>query len=206
MYNFANKLYAITESSISKGRSNDGVIREAIKGGAEIIQLREKEWNKDKVKEEAIKLLKICKENNVLFIVNDYVDVAMEIGADGVHLGQSDMPISEARRICRDKLIIGLSTHSVEQAVDADQEDVDYITIGPIFKTRAKDYTVGVEIIKPVLDNVQKPVIAIGGINKDNIGSVLEQGVKSVAVISAVVSADNVKEAAEELVKKIKGA
>ena len=206
MYNFANKLYAITESSISKGRSNDGVIREAIKGGAEIIQLREKEWNKDKVKEEAIKLLKICKENNVLFIVNDYVDVAMEIGADGVHLGQSDMPISEARRICRDKLIIGLSTHSVEQAVDADQEDVDYITIGPIFKTRAKDYTVGVEIIKPELDNVQKPVIAIGGINKDNIGSVLEQGVKSVAVISAVVSADNVKEAAEELVKKIKGA
>ena len=90
--------------------------------------------------------------------------------------------------------------------MDADQEDVDYITIGPIFKTRAKDYTVGVEIIKPVLDNVQKPVIAIGGINKDNIGSVLEQGVKSVAVISAVVSADNVKEAAEELVKKIKGA
>ena len=206
MYNFANKLYAITESSISKGRSNDGVIREAIKGGAEIIQLREKEWNKDKVKEEAIKLLKICKENNVLFIVNDYVDIAMEIGADGVHLGQSDMPIAEARRIYGDKLIIGLSTHDIEQAVKADNEDVDYITLGPIFKTRAKDYTADTDIINQVIKKINKPVIAIGGINKDNIGSVLEQGVKSVAVISAVVSADNVKEAAEELVKKIKGA
>nr|AQS32416.1 hypothetical protein [uncultured archaeon] len=203
---FENKLYVITESSISKGRSNEFIVKEAIKGGAEIIQLREKEWDKDEVKEEAVKLLKICKENNVLFIVNDYVDIAMEIGADGVHLGQSDMPIAEAREICGDKLIIGLSTHSVEQAIDADQEDVDYITIGPIFKTRVKDYEVGIEIIKPVLDNVLKPVIAIGGINMENIDEVLGQGAESVAVISAVVSAENVNEAARELVKKIKNA
>ena len=138
--------------------------------------------------------------------MNDYVDIAMEIGADGVHLGQSDMPIAEAREICGDKLIIGLSTHSVEQAIDADQEDVDYITIGPIFKTRVKDYEVGIEIIKPVLDNVLKPVIAIGGINMENIDEVLGQGAESVAVISAVVSAENVNEAARELVKKIKNA
>ena len=203
---FENKLYVITESSISKGRSNEFIVKEAIKGGAEIIQLREKEWDKDEVKEEAVKLLKICKENNVLFIVNYYVDIAMEIGADGVHLGQSDMPIAEAREICGDKLIIGLSTHSVEQAIDADQEDVDYITIGPIFKTRVKDYEVGIEIIKPVLDNVLKPVIAIGGINMENIDEVLGQGAESVAVISAVVSAENVNEAARELVKKIKNA
>ena len=203
---FENKLYVITESSISKGRSNEFIVKEAIKGGAEIIQLREKEWDKDEVKEEAVKLLKICKENNVLFIVNDYVDIAMEIGADGVHLGQSDMPINEAREICGNKLIIGLSTHSVEQSIDADQEDVDYITIGPIFKTRVKDYEVGIEIIKPVLDNVLKPVIAIGGINMENIDEVLGQGAESVAVISAVVSAENVNEAARELVKKIKNA
>jgi thiamine-phosphate pyrophosphorylase len=203
-FNFENKLYVVTESGISKGRSNEEIINEAIKGGAEIIQLREKEWGKDKVKEEAVKLLKICRENNVLFIVNDYIDIALEIGADGVHLGQSDMSIAEARETCGDKLIIGLSTHSVEQAIDADQEDVDYITIGPIFKTRVKDYIVGVEIIKPVLDNVQKPVIAIGGINKKNIGEVLEQGVESVAVISAVVSAEDVKKAAEELVNRLK--
>ncbi|MDP6139203.1 MAG: thiamine phosphate synthase [Candidatus Woesearchaeota archaeon] len=207
MENFDNKLYVITESAISKGRSNEEVVREAIKGGAEIIQLREKEWDKEQIKEEAVKLLKICKENNVLFIVNDYIDVAMEIGADGVHLGQSDiscMSIEEAREICKDKLIIGLSTHSVEQAVDADQEDVDYITIGPIYKTRTKDFTVGVEIIKPVLDNVHKPVIVIGGINKNNINEVLGQGVRSVAVISAVVAAEDVRKAASELVEKIK--
>ena len=120
-YNFAKKLYVITESAISRGRSNEFVVKEAIKGGAGIIQLREKQWDKNKIKKEAIKLLKICRKNNVLFIVNDYVDVALEIGADGVHLGQSDMPISEARKICGNKLVIGLSTHSVEQAVKADK-------------------------------------------------------------------------------------
>ena len=204
-FNFENKLYVITESSISKGRSNEEIVKEAIAGGAEIIQLREKQWSKEQIKEDAVKLLKICRENNVLFIVNDYVDIALEIGADGVHLGQSDISIAEAREFCGNELIIGLSTHSVEQAIDADQEDVDYITIGPIFKTRVKDYEVGVEIIKPVLDNIQKPLIAIGGINKENIDEVLEQGVRSIAVISTVVSAENVKEAASELVKKIKG-
>ena len=114
------------------------------------------------------------------------------------------MSISEAREICGNKLIIGLSTHSVEQAIKADKEDVDYITIGPIYKTRAKDFTVGTEIIKEVVSKVEKPVIAIGGINKNNIDEVLKQGIKSVAVISAVVSAENVKEAAKKLVQKIK--
>ena len=204
MKTFENKLYVITESSISKSKSNEEIVTEAIAGGAGIIQLREKQWNKNKVKEEAIKLLKICRENNVLFILNDHVDIALEIGADGVHLGQSDMPIEEARKLCKDKLIIGLSTHSVEQAVKADKEDVDYITIGPIYQTRVKDYTVGTEITGKIINVVKKPVVAIGGINKTNIDEVLNQGVKSVAVISAVVSDEDVKKAAEELVNKIK--
>jgi len=127
-FNFENKLYVITESSISKGRGNEEVVRGAIAGGVEIIQLREKQWDKNKVKEEAIKLLKICRENNVLFILNDYVDIALEIGADGVHLGQSDMSIKEARNLSNknnNNLIIGLSTHSIEQAINANKEDVD---------------------------------------------------------------------------------
>jgi len=201
--NFENKLYVITESAISS-KSNEEVVREAIKGGAEIIQLREKQWDKEKVKEEAITLLKICRENDVIFIVNDYADIALEIGADGVHLGQADMPISEARRICGDKLAIGLSTHSLEQAMNADKEDIDYLTIGPIFKTRAKDYTVGTEIIKEILSKINKPLIAIGGIKERNINEVLEQGVKNIAVINEVVSADNIEKAASKLVKKIK--
>jgi len=203
-YNFDNKLYVITESAISKGRNNEEIVREAIAGGAEIIQLREKNWDKNKVKGEAIKLLKVCKENNILFILNDYVDVALEIGADGVHLGQSDMPIKEAREISGNKLIIGLSTHSVDQAIKADKEDVDYITIGPIYKTRVKDYTVGTNIINQIINKINKPLIAIGGINKNNIDSVLEQGVKSIAVISTVVSSDDVKESVKELVNSIK--
>ena len=203
-FNFENKLYVITESSISKGRTNEDVVKEAIKGGAEIIQLREKQWDKNKIREEAIKLLRICRKNNVIFIVNDYVDIALEIGADGVHLGQSDTPVSEARKICGNKLIIGLSTHSIEQAVKADKEDVDYITIGPIFRTRAKDYTVGTGIIKEIANKINKPLIAIGGINKNNIDDVLSQGAKSVAVISAVVAADNISVAARELADRIK--
>ncbi len=202
-FNFENRLYVITESAISKNRTNEFIVNEAIKGGAGIIQLREKSWSKEKVKEEAIKLLKICKKNNVLFIVNDYIDIALEIGAHGVHLGQSDIPIKEARKLCHNKLIIGLSTHSIEQATKADKEDVDYITIGPIFNTRAKDHTVGINIIKKVLEKVKKPVIAIGGIKINNINDVLAQGSKSIAVISAVVSADDVKEAALELVNRI---
>ena len=206
-FDFDNKLYVITESGISKGRSNEEIVRGAIAGGAEIIQLREKNWDKNKVKEEAIKLLKICKETTVLFILNDYVDIALEINADGVHLGQSDMSIKAAREISNKKnknLIIGLSTHSVEQAIKADKEDVDYITIGPIFKTRAKDYTVSTNVINQIITKINKPLIAIGGINKDNIGSVLEKGVKSIAVISAIVSSGDVKEAAKELIEKIK--
>lgn len=203
-FNFNNKLYVITESSITKGRSNEFVVKEAIKGGAEIIQLREKEWSKEKIKEEAIKLLKICREKNVLFILNDYVDIALEIGTDGVHLGQEDMSIKEARIICGDKLLIGLSTHSLEQAFKADNEDVDYITLGPIFKTRSKNYTVGTEIIKEVIGKVKKPVIAIGGININNIDEVLKQGIKSVAVISAIVTKDNMEDEARKLNLKIK--
>jgi thiamine-phosphate pyrophosphorylase len=202
-FNFRNKLYIITENAISKGRRNEDVVMSAIAGGAKIIQLREKKWSKDKLKKEAVSLLKICKDNDVLFIVNDHIDIALEIGADGVHLGQSDMPIKQARKICGDKLIIGLSTHSIEQAVKADAEDVDYITIGPIFKTRAKDFTVGTSIIKDILNKINKPLITIGGININNIDSVLDQGVNCVAVISAVVCANNVREAASELSHRI---
>ena len=203
-FDFNKKLYVITESCISRGRSNERVVKEAIEGGAEIIQLREKNWAKDKVKEEAIKLLKICRKNKALFVVNDYVDLALEIGADGVHLGQSDMPIKEARKICGNKLIIGLSTHSVEQAIKANKEGIDYITIGPIYNTRAKDYTVGPEIIKDILKKIKKPLIAIGGINKSNIDEVLSQGVSNIAVISAVVGAEDIKKSANDLTQKIK--
>ena len=203
-FDFENKLFVITDSAISKGRTNEEIVKEAIKGGAEVIELREKNWNVVKLREEAKKLLKICRERNVLFIVNEYVDVALEIGADGVHLEQTSMPVEEARAICGDKLIIGLSAHSVEQAIDADQEDVDYIAIGPIYKTKTKDNIVGPEIIKPVLDQIDKPLIAIGGINKENIDEVLQQGVKCIAAASAVVAADDIRKAASELASKIK--
>ena len=204
MSSFENKLYVITESRISKDRSNEQIVKAAIAGGAEIIQLREKSWSKAKIREDAIRLVQICHEHDVLFIVNDHVDVALEVGADGVHLGQEDMGIPEARLICGDKLMIGLSCHSLEQAIEADSMDIDYITIGPIFPTRAKNYTVDADLIQPILQCTHKPLIAIGGITKENIDEVLSQGVSSVAVISAVVAYEDVKKAARELVEKIK--
>lgn len=196
------KLYVITESAISNGRTNEFVVREAIKGGAEIIQLREKLWSREKVRDEAKRLLKICRNNNVLFILNDYVDIALEIEADGVHLGQEDMPISEARKISNNHLIIGISTHSLEQAINADKL-ADYITIGPIFKTRAKNFSIGTNIISEVASAVKKPLIAIGGININNLSEILKKGARNVAVISAVVSAEDIKNETEKLVKRI---
>lgn len=196
-------LYVVTEEEISNGRTNREVVESAIDGGASIIQLRQKKWDKQKYREEAKKLVRLCKENKIMFVVNDYIDIALEVGADGVHLGQEDLPIADARKICGRKLLIGKSTHSLQQAIDAEKEGADYISIGPVFQTRAKPYTVGIETLRQVSRAVKIPVVAIGGINVSNIDSVMQAGARNIAVISAVVSANDVELAARRLANKI---
>ena len=197
-------LYGITAENFSKGRSNYEVVTEMIKSGIKIVQYREKFKLLREKLEEAKILCELCKKNNVLFIVNDHVDIALMVDADGVHVGQEDMPVSEIRKILGANKIIGLSTHSVEDADKALLEDVDYIGVGPIFPTTTKDRTaVGIEYMEYVEKNINLPYIAIGGIKESNLLEVVKKGAKRIALVSEIVGADDIIEKVDNLNKII---
>lgn len=198
-------LYGITAENFSKGRSNYEVVTEMIKSGIKIIQYREKFKSLREKLEEAKILCELCKKNNVLFIVNDHVDIALMVDADGVHVGQEDMPVSEIRKILGANKIIGLSTHSVEDANRAILQDVDYIGVGPIFPTTTKDRTaVGIEYMDYVEKNINLPYITIGGIKESNLLEVVKKGAKRIALVSEIVGAENIIEKVINLNKIIK--
>ncbi len=195
-------LYVLTDYSLSRGRSNMEVVKEAIAGGADAIQLRDKGYTAKRLLQEALTLRDITREGGVPFIVNDRVDVALVVDADGVHIGQDDVPISWARRLLGKDKIIGMSTHSVEEAVQAEKDGADYVSIGSAFPTTTKSDArplAGLEIITDIKKNVNVPVVAIGGIKAENAAQVGQAGADCIAVISAVVSAINIKEATAEL-------
>ena len=159
-----------------------------IDNGIKIIQLRYKVNNKETILETAKQLRELTKEKGVILIINDHIDIAKEVDADGVHLGQDDTPIEEARNLLNNK-IIGISCHSLKQAIKAEKDGADYIGIGPIFKTQTKDYQeIGSNIITNVKNSIKIPFIAIGGIDKDNIDEVLNAGATRVAIISALLN------------------
>ena len=193
-------LYGITAENFSKGRSNYEIVTEMIKSGIKIIQYREKFKSLREKLEEAKILCELCKKNNVLFIVNDHVDIALMVDADGVNVGQEDMPVSEIRKILGANKIIGLSTHSVEDADKAVLQDVDYIGVGPIFPTTTKDRTaVGIEYMEYVEKNINLPYIAIGGIKEANLLQVVEKGARRIALVSEIVGADDIVEKVDSL-------
>lgn len=197
-------LYVVTEENLAKEKTNEDIVKAAISGGAAIIQLREKDWPKEKYREEAIKLSGLCRELGVPFVVNDYPDIAKEVQADALHLGQEDMPLEEARAIVGEGIALGKSTHSLEQALDAEREGADYISIGPVFPTRKKPNPIGVETVRQVAQAISIPFVAIGGIKTHNVQEVLDAGARTVAVISAVVEAEDPKAATEEFVDVIR--
>ncbi len=163
-------------------------VKIAIDNGIKIIQLRDKVNNKETILETAKQLRELTKEKGVILIINDHIDIAKEVDADGVHLGQDDTPIEEARNLLNNK-IIGISCHSLKQAIKAEKDGADYIGIGPIFKTQTKDYQeIGSNIITNVKNSIKIPFIAIGGIDKDNIDEVLNAGATRVAIISALLN------------------
>jgi len=199
-------IYLLTDPNLSSGRTHEEVVRESIAGGAKIIQLRDKIATTRKLIEIGKKLREITLKAGVIFIVNDRVDIALSVDADGVHLGEDDMPIAYARKILGEGKIIGISVDNVEKAKIAEAEGADYIALGPIFSTKTKinaGEPVGVEEIKKVKSIVRLPVIAIGGINLQNIQLVAMAGADSVAVISAVVGAPDIRRAMKELVEKM---
>ena len=200
-------IYGITAEKFSKGRKNIEVIKEMIKGGVKIVQYREKLEDKSlrEIHKECKEARKMTGDNGVMFIVNDYVDIAMLVDADGVHVGQDDLPVTEVRRLAGDKLI-GLSTHSPGQAQKAVKDGADYIGVGPIFKTDTKEKVcdpVGLEYLEYASANVPLPFVAIGGIKENNIREIKNKGAKTIALVTEIVGADDIAEKVKKIRKII---
>ncbi|WP_321429016.1 thiamine phosphate synthase [uncultured Methanolobus sp.] len=196
--------YLVTDSGLSKaGTLSD--VEKAVAAGCRAIQYREKSISTKEMILEAAKIKEICGDESI-FLVNDRVDVALAVDADGVHIGQDDMPIETARRLLGPDKIIGLSVHNVEEALEAEKMGADYVGLGPIFNTSTKKdagNSIGSENIRPVKDAIKIPVVAIGGINKENSESVIEGGADSLVAISAVVCSDDVGQETRDFIDLI---
>lgn len=199
-------LYVISGRHLARGRDLLAVMAAALAGGATVIQLREKDMTARELVEAGCRLQEMTRKHGATFIVNDRVDVALAVDADGVHLGQDDLPVSVARELLGADKIIGLSTHSFEQALAATSLPVDYIGVGPVFATQTKPGTrpVGVELVSRVSRELSVPFVAIGAIDENNIDGVLSTGARNVAVLSAVVAAPDVTAAATRLIARIR--
>ena len=199
------RLYVIVDRAAIGARDLAEVAAGAIRGGADAIQLRDKAASTHLLIEEARRLVPLARAAGIPLIINDRVDVARAVGADGVHVGQDDLPIEDARRILGPSGLIGASTHSLEQARLAEHKGVDYIGLGPIFLTPTKpEYgSVGIGLIGLVVQNVRVPVLCIGGIDERNVTTVLEAGAHCVAVVRAVCAAQDPESAARTLKQTI---
>ena len=200
-------LYFIVDGQALAGREVE-VARDAIKGGAKVIQLRDKQRSKRELLSLARELARLCSFTKTLLIINDHLDIARAIGADGLHLGQNDLPMAVARQLMPPEMILGWSTHSLGEARMAAQHGADYIAVGSIFPSPSKPGVppCGTELLKKVRKAVSTPLVAIGGINADNVAQVIEAGAQAVAVISAVAAADDAESAARRLVQQIEAA
>jgi len=196
-------LYVITDEQLSKGRSHAEIARSAIEGGADVIQLRDKTASSRKLYEDALVIRKITQESNVIFIVNDRLDIALAVNADGVHVGQKDLPAPVACQLIGKNKILGVSAETLEQAVQAEKDGADYLGVGPIFEARSTKpdagKPMGLFLLRQVRQTCQVPIIAIGGINLINAREVIQAGADGIAVISAIASSNDVAAAAHEL-------
>ena len=199
-----NILYAVTDRK-NLNIPLESAVEQAIQGGVNIVQLREKYISDNEIIKIADKVKKICNQYNIPFIINDSVDIALEVGADGVHLGQKDENIQSARIRMGSSKIIGVSAKTPEQALAAEQSGADYLGVGAAFPTSTKLDASGIDfdVYRQIKNSVNIPVIAIGGITIDNILQLSGFGLDGVAVVSAIFSADNITAAAEMLSKKV---
>jgi thiamine-phosphate pyrophosphorylase len=196
------ELYVITDEGLSKGYRHAEIARMAIAGGADVIQLRDKKLGGKELLHCAIEIREIARNAGALFLVNDRLDIALASGADGVHLGQEDLPARNVRAICPPGFIIGVSAGTVDEALQAERDGADYIGLGPVFNTASKDDAgpvCGLGTLKEVKKCVSIPVIAIGGISSANAKDVILSGADGLAVISAVVGQDDIELAARRL-------
>jgi len=199
-------VYPVTCERLSAGRSNLEVLEAVIRGGARIIQLREKECSKRELFDMAFTFREVTTRAGVLLIINDHLDIALAVGADGVHLGQDDLPLTAARRLAPD-LLIGISTHSLEEALDAQREGADYVNIGPLFATSTKagvDRGLGPEAIASIGSRLSLPFTVMGGITAANLDEVLAAGARRIAMITAITQAADIAQAVRVFRERIR--
>jgi thiamine-phosphate pyrophosphorylase len=201
-------LYVILDRVAAGGRDLEDVLGAAVDGGCRMVQLREKAWPSGRLLPLAERLRARCAAGGVTFIVNDRVDLALAVGADGVHLGQDDLPARAARPLLRPGMILGISTHSVAQARAAQADGADYVAVGSMFATATKpDFQlVGPALLRKLRAEIRVPLIGIGGITHDNVQEVIGAGADGVAVISAVAAADDPRAASARFVALIRAA
>ena len=195
-------LYLVTDRRLSRGRSTLEVIQAAVQGGVTCVQLREKSCSTREFIEEARAIKDFLCANAIPLIINDRVDIALAIEADGVHLGQTDMPLVTARSIVGADMIIGISAECLQDAVEAEKMGADYLGVSPIFDTPTKTDTapsLGLEGLRRIRSAVKLPLVGIGGLNLTNAAEVVANGAEGVAVVSAIVSAENCETAARQL-------
>ncbi|MCX7623994.1 MAG: thiamine phosphate synthase [Thermomicrobium sp.] len=198
----ALRLYVVTDRATARGRPESEIVRAAIAGGATAIQLRWKTGPLGEALRVGRELRALCRDAGVLFVVNDRVDLALVLGADGVHVGVSDLPVAETRRLVGESMVVGFSPETLEQAREAEAAGADYLGVGPVYPTATKPDAgpaVGLEHLARIAGAVRIPVVGIGGITADNAAAVIRAGAVGVAVISAVVGADDVQAAAVRL-------
>ena len=196
------RLYLVTDSGLSLGRPLEEIVREAVAGGVTMVQLREKEASTREFVELALCLKPVCEAAGVPLIINDRIDVALAVGADGVHIGQSDMPYEVARKLLGPDKIIGLSVENFEDLEVANGLKVDYVGISPVYGTPTKTDTAepfGLEGLRKAVELSAHPTVAIGGMNASTIGAVMGVGTDGVAVVSAICSAPSPRVASQEL-------
>lgn len=194
-------LYAVTDRHWLGDETLYDQVKKALDGGATFVQLREKKLDREDFLAEALEIQKLCKKYGVPFVINDEVSIAKDIDADGVHVGQSDMEAMDVRKVLGPDKILGVSAQTVEQAIIAEKHGADYLGVGAVFATGSKDdaYDVSHETLKAICEAVSIPVIAIGGITKDNVSELAGSGICGVAVISAIFGQNDIKKATEDL-------
>ena len=199
-------LYAVTDRYWLNGASLAEHVELSLKGGVTFVQLREKELDEESFLQEAIEIQELCRKYNVPFVVNDNVDIAYKMNADGVHVGQSDMEAGDVRAKLGDDKILGVSVQTVEQAIEAQERGADYLGVGAVFTTGSKDDAddVSHETLKAICEAVDIPVVAIGGISASNVHMLKDSGICGIAVISAIYAQKDIEAAARDLLDKTK--
>jgi len=203
-YNFDEKsmrLYAVTDRAWVGDKSLLWQVEQALEGGVTCVQIREKDMAAEDFLAEAVAMKELCDRYNVPLIINDNVEIAMKVGAAGVHVGQGDTPITEVRRIAGNDIIVGVSARTVEQALAAQAGGADYLGVGAVFGTTTKLDARPIEraTLEAICKAVDIPIVAIGGVSKDNIPQLKGSGVDGVAVVSAIFAAEDIKSRCEEL-------